>query len=475
MEYKTIYAFGGIQRHISPFLSQDGDLLDIENLVTEKVGVLRKSFDYSIKGSQLVDGGSIYGGTDFFRNDGTHEHFVAVNDTIGDCEIYKYDSGWVSQEQTLQKNYRVRFAYSPTIDTLFACNYYDATRSYDGSTWSTSTNVTDAPKAKYIASYGNRMYLLNTKVGASEYPSRAYRSELIETSCSWTVGVDNPYLTFDDVITGVGRNGENLFVGCQNSTYVLTLEDEKDLVSTIGCVSHESITEHSNYTFYAGRDGYYCFDGKDTYKISTPIQEYWDNITEANLNSIQASIYKDNIYIYIGDIAAPWDSSETLSHVLLNYNILQNSWSRGRLVDACTSLHTCVEIDGQKMFMGSNDGEVFEMFDDSGQQNGIDFPSSFESTWIFGSGAGTMDDYLEMWGYGERLSGISVSYKTEERDNWTTIGELNEDTDLIKFKIRSYKIKFKFSEVSGKNLYELNKFDVGFMPAYQRYEDRTRE
>ena len=66
-------------------------------------------------------------------------------------------------------------------------------------------------------------------------------------------------------------------------------------------------------------------------------------------------------------------------------------------------------------------------------------------------------------------------YKTEERDSWETLGELNEDADVIKFKVRAYKIRFRIQENSGKNLYALSRLDVGYMPAYERHEDRTRE
>ena len=457
---------------MSPFLIQDGDLFEAQNVTTEKIGVLSKSFDYTIKGAQMVDNESIYGGVDFFRQDGTHDHIVAINGAAN-AEIYKYVTDtWTSQSQSLTKDYRIRFAYSPTIDTLFAVNYADATRSYNGTTWSTATNVTDAPKAKYTFSFGDRMYLLNCVESGTSYPSRAYRSNAIETSATWDVV--NDYVVFNDVITGVSMNGENLFVACQSSTHIFTLDDEKFQVSNIGCVSHESIAQHSRYTFYAARDGYYAYDGRDTYKISLSIQDYWKKIPEANLENIQAAVDGDHIYVYIGDITSPWDSSVTLQNVIFDYNIVQNNWNRGRLSTDCTHLHTYVTSTGRRVFMGDNDGKVYEMFDDSGQQNAADYSSYFETPWIYGTGAGVMDDFQELWGFGDYLSGHQVFYKTEERENWVPIGELNDDSDVVKFKVRSYKIRFRLQEYSGKNLYDLSRLDVGYMPAYERDEDRTR-
>jgi hypothetical protein len=445
-------------------------MLDNQNLITEKIGVFQKSFDYSLKGTRTGNQSSIIGGFDFYRNDGTHKHVIAT-DGSATAEIYIYTTDWADQEQDLTKNYKVRFAYSPTIDTLFAVNYADATRSYNGTAWSTSTNVTDAPKAKFAIGWGDRIYLLNCAIGATAYPSRAYRTSAIETAATWSA---DEYITFEDTITGVGTNGDNLFVGCQNSTYIFTLGESKYKASDIGCVSHEGIVSYGGYTFYPARGGYYAYDGKDTFKVSLAIQDYWRQIPEANYDDIQAVVYNEHIYIYIGDITAPWDSSETLQNVIFDYNILQNNWNRGSLANDCTNIHKFVTSSGEKVFFGDDDGYIYQMFDDSGQQNTYDYSSSFETNWIYGSGSGVMDDYYEIHASGKYLSSLKVSYKTTEMGNWKDIGELNGDQDVLRFKERAYKIKFRLAEHSGKNLYEIYKLDIGYEPVYRIDENRTR-
>ena len=143
--FTSIVGFNGINRQVSPFLSEIGEMNDAQNLVTEKIGVFKKSFDYSLKGTRTGNNSSIIGAVDFYRNDGTHNHIIAT-DGSATAEIYIYTTDWADQAQNLTKNYKVRFAYSPTIDTLFAVNFADATRSYNGSSWSTATNITDAAK-----------------------------------------------------------------------------------------------------------------------------------------------------------------------------------------------------------------------------------------------------------------------------------------------------------------------------------------
>ena len=97
LKYEPIFGFSGQNRNTSPFLIKPGELADTENLVSEKVGVLKKTGDYTIKNSQITSGQSILGGIDFLRADGTHMHIVAID---GDpyAKIYMDVNGtWVKQ------------------------------------------------------------------------------------------------------------------------------------------------------------------------------------------------------------------------------------------------------------------------------------------------------------------------------------------------------------------------------------------
>ncbi len=464
MEYYSLIAYQGINRAVSPFMTGVENYAEVENLVTNKIGVLTKSFDYTIKGSQITASQDILGGIDFVRADGTHTHIVAC-DGESNADLYVYTTSWGAASQSLTAASKVRMAYEPTLDNLFAVNYDDATRSYNGSSWSTSTNVTSAPKAKFVMPFGRRIYLLNCDVSGTDYPTRSYRSSLVDSG-SITWDTINDWFVFDDVINGAGLNGNNMFVGCENSVWILTLEDKKYPISTNGCVSHESIASYGRWTFWASDDGMYVFDGGEETKISIPIQDYWDGIPLANKSSIQAKVLGHHLYVYIGDITNP----ETLTNVIFDYNILQNTWNRGSLADECKHLHIYTTSSGRALFMGNDDGEVFEMF--SGEdQNGASYPSHYESDWIYGSGANYQDDYLEFWGYGDQLSGLKVFYKADNSANWEAVGELNGSTDFVKFKKRAYRLKIRVQEYSKDNLYSLHGLDVGYNPLYPKTED----
>jgi hypothetical protein len=40
------------------------------------------------------------------------------------------------------------------------------------------------------------------------------------------------------------------------------------------------------------------------------------------------------------------------------------------------------------------------------------------------------------------------------------------------FNKRAYKIKFRLAEYSGKNLFEVERLDIGYMPAFERDANR---
>jgi len=469
INYKTILGFSGINRDVSSFLNTEGEYLEAQNVVTNKIGVLKKSGDYEIKGVQITDNYSILGGVDWLRADGTHTHLV-VCDGGSVADIYKYiTTTWTAQSQSLTKTAKVRFAQCLSLDTLFAVNYSDSTRSYNGSAWSTSTNVTGCPKAKFIIEFGSRIYVLNCVVGATSYPTRAYRSSTTETTITWDT--TNDWILYDDVITGVGKNGENMFVGCQNSIYIFTLNDDKYQVSGHGCVSHEGITTYGSTTYWPARDGMYSFNGGDDKKISMAVQDYWDAIPEANLPEIQAKVLGHHLYVYIGDVTI---DGRALANVMFDYDILRNDWNKLSLASECKNLHLYVTTSGNRLFFGDDDGNVFQLFSSSAQ-NTAPFPSYVETAWFDGSDAKYKDTFYEIWGFGDKLSGIKVSYKLDNDDReWESIGEFSGSIAKIPFKSVGNRIKFLLEEYSKDNLWQLDRLDIGFIPAYSAEEKEDR-
>ena len=472
MEYFSIKGLSGINRNTSPFAMGEGEFVDTQNFISKKVGILTKSGDYLIKNAQITASQNMLGGIDFFENDGTHNHVVAI-DGASNAGIYVDVSGtWTSQSQSLTKNNKVRFAYSPVLDVLFAVNYADATRSCTNAlAWSTTTNVTSAPKAKLVMDFGQRIHLLNCVVGSTSYPTRSYRSSK-QSAGSITWDTTNDWFAWDDNIVGVGKVADFMVVFGTKSVQVLTLGDEKYPISDHGCVSHDSIDSYGGWVFWASTDGYYAWNGKSEQKISLPIQSYWDGISESNKASIQGKVIGDNLYVWIGDLTSP----ETLNNNVLVYDINQNDWNRFSLGFNVQDLHTYTSSTSKALFAGDDNGNLYQMLT-SGGQNGSVFTSSVETDWIYGKSEAEQNlikNFYEVWGFGSDLSGLKVAYKVDNDKDFKPLGELTGSTDVVNKQLRGYRLKLRLYEISKGNMYDLYQITIGYKPLYQRTEGETK-
>jgi hypothetical protein len=201
------------------------------------------------------------------------------------------------------------------------------------------------------------------------------------------------------------------------------------------------------------------FDGSDTQKISWQIDDYWKGIPEAGLDDIQAEKINGHIYVYVGNITAP----TIMSNVMFDYDIAQNDWNRLQLSDSSTHLHTFVTTTGKKLFMGTDDGKIFQLFTGSAQ-NTASYSSFVETNWIYGVDFHDDLDYYELITYGENLNSVFASYKIDEDKNpWIPIGQLENSFTWLSFKKRGYRVKFLLSEMTKNNMWELYMLEFGFM------------
>lgn len=135
-------------------------------------------------------------------------------------------------------------------------------------------------------------------------------------------------------------------------------------------------------------------------------------------------------------------------------------------------MHIYTESTGRELFIGNDDGEIFQMFE-SGTQNTSVFTAFVETPWFYGSGPRTVDAFKEFWAHGEKLSGLKVKYKVDNKD-WKPLGELNGFSDILRFEDSGKRIKFLLEETSKNNMYELHSLEVGFMPKFPEVREGSQ-
>lgn len=165
---------------------------------------------------------------------------------------------------------QTRAYHDEFLDMQFWVNGVDANRTYNGSTWSTTTNVTDSPIGKYVKSFGTRLYLANIIIaaGASNlaFKSRVWFSNLPQqdSSGNWTIswglesGSDMGSTAASAVVTSAGSSFKSRGLKVGDPLYIISGNNAKKYtISSIDSETQLTLTENvtnttSNQTFWAG-------------------------------------------------------------------------------------------------------------------------------------------------------------------------------------------------------------------------------
>lgn len=168
---------GGMQTATTSFLRQKNQLVLGKNInLRYKLGGIAKALGYEKLGNTINSGATILGSGVLNLSSGT-DSIIAFSGT----DAYKYNSGtsaWDAQSRSFTASQD--FFTASLLGYLFTVNgITDAPQSWDGTTWSTTTNVNDMPKAKFIIELGSRLYLfyINVAVGGT-FASRCWYCDL---------------------------------------------------------------------------------------------------------------------------------------------------------------------------------------------------------------------------------------------------------------------------------------------------------
>jgi len=169
---------GGVNQAVSRLVMASNECETIQNGELEKVGSIRKVRGYLQRGSDVNTGYDILGLCSAYKTDGTMKQ-IAIADGASDSDAYTYNpvnNTWTPHNLSLSSGAKAEFEYF--LDGFFMVNYSDATRWNDFTQWYTTTNVTNAPKGRYIKLYLSRIYIAYVVDGGSTHPSRVIYSDL---------------------------------------------------------------------------------------------------------------------------------------------------------------------------------------------------------------------------------------------------------------------------------------------------------
>lgn len=187
---------------------------------------------------------------------GTEELIIVWNNH----PVIRRSGAWVHQPVTLTTNTDCYF--DSFLDHVFLVNGTDSNYSYDGTTWSTTTNLNNSPIAKFVKEHKTRLYLYNVKLGGaiskpswcwfSDFPKNGqinygleYGVNLTQTASSAVVTSAGSTFITNNIKVGdpfVITTGDNV-----GEYTVLTVDSETQITLTANLVSNAS-----NSTFWVG-------------------------------------------------------------------------------------------------------------------------------------------------------------------------------------------------------------------------------
>jgi hypothetical protein len=201
----------GMQRRTTKFLNQANEVYFAKNAdFQHTLGGISKALGYAKKGSTINSGNPVLGCGSLNTSGGTNK-LIAFSGT--DAYVWNGTDAWAAQSRTYTASQS--FETERFLNQVFVVNgLTDAPENYDGSTWSTTRNVTNMPKGKFIIEDKLRLYVFNVSIEeGGAFASRFLYSDLpVNDVIEWGFeadddGVSNSTTTFTSAASAFKSRG----------------------------------------------------------------------------------------------------------------------------------------------------------------------------------------------------------------------------------------------------------------------------
>lgn len=329
---------GGLNTTAGPMSLKDNESPDLQNVDFNKFGSIVMRNGYAALNTSAITNTPNSDGMKWFEFDsaGTTTRKL-VN--IADGKLYKMDDldgTWDDETNGLTITADNLCDFEVFLDTLYVVNGQDTPFEWDGtaSSATTSTLPSGVTKPKYVASFNNYLFYANVVVSSVVNSSRIYWSDLKDTS-TWrsTSFID---IAKDDgqTITGLKVLADRLIIFKERSIYSLFFTGEADIPfilpgggktnSDAGCVSFRTIQEVENGLVFLSSDGFYFFDGNNSFRIS-------DKITSTITNDMAPTQFMNATAVNQRNKNRYWcaltSSGQATNNRVLVWDYFNNAWT----------------------------------------------------------------------------------------------------------------------------------------------------
>jgi hypothetical protein len=224
--------------------------------------------------------------------------------------------------------------------------------SLTGTTFSTATNVTDMPKAKYIVRYDGQLFVANCHYGGTYYPFRIVKSSYPSAGAiTWTPATDFLDVDYSDEITGLTTAWKKLIAFTEYKMWVYDGSTWNDPYE-YGCSAHRTIKKHGAYLIWCNTDGVWVSTGGQPQNISGEIYSFFK---AANPRNLFAEIVDEQYVLYLGNVTV---DGVSYANLVASFDIGKSIWYFRELYDTMTAFGKYNDAGKMRLYMGTSLGYI---------------------------------------------------------------------------------------------------------------------
>lgn len=359
---------GGLNSTASPTSLEDNESSDLQNIDFDITGQFHKRGGSTLLNTTAFNSGATWNGLYWFeKSDGTKY-------LMGVCGNKFCESTTLTQTATpftdrtgvitLTAGNNNQISWATMLDTVIGTNGVDAPfKATGGTNAAVLVGPATLTTAKYVETFSNYAFLANVTVGGVYFGSRVYWSN-IDSVGTWTASDFRDVMKADgQVITGLKKLGQSLVIFKRHSIWIAQFTGDSDIPftfsqtpSSVGAVSGYSIQEVQNGLVFLADDGFYYFDGNNSYKISQRVRNTLNSFNNSRFPQC-CSVYSNTNNRYISSFSPSADSTHSKQ---ITWDSLNNAFSVYKGLNA--NCFARVYISGvETLFYGDYSGLVHQM------------------------------------------------------------------------------------------------------------------
>lgn len=365
---------GGLNSTSSPTSLEDNESSDLQNIDFDITGQFHKRGGYTQLNTTAFNSGAAWNSLYWFeKSDGTKYLLgtcgskLGVSTTLSQTATPFTDRTGALTFTAGNNNYQ---SYATMLDTVLGTNGVDLPWQCVGSSnavviagiagGGTAPTLTTA---KFVEVFSNYTFLANVTSSATYQGSRIHWSA-IDSISTWSASDFRDVNKADgQVITGLKKLGSSLVIFKRHSIWVANFTGDSDIPftftptrSTVGAVSGYSIQEVQNGLVFLADDGFYYFDGNNSFKISQRIRTTLETFN-VNRYPQACSVYDNTNNRFIVSFT---DSGASTHTKQITWDSLNNAFSVLKGLNA--NCFARVYNSGvEQIFFGDYSGFVYQM------------------------------------------------------------------------------------------------------------------